>query len=272
MERDLGNIIVHYEIRGEGRPIIFLHGWDLRANHLDWSLVTEPLFENKNGWQRIYLDLPGMGKTPGADWITGSEDIVDLLIKFIDQLLPNQKVVLAGYSWGGYLSQGIIYKQPEIVNGICLVAPVTRARDERILPEHTILIENKELLEELEPDSVEFFQNFFVVQNRKTVDSVKEYSMYPDGDEEFMNRIYEKYICSFNVEKLPKTFDKPTLIVAGRQDASTGYQHPWDILENYPRATYAVLDRAGHGLLWEQEYLFLNLFGEWLDRVEEDME
>jgi hypothetical protein len=40
-------------------------------------------------------------------------------------------------------------------------------------------------------------------------------------------------------------------------------------LENYPRGTFVVLDRAGHGLGVEQEDLFRALVGEWLDRVEE---
>ena len=48
-----------------------------------------------------------------------------------------------------------------------------------------------------------------------------------------------------------------------------GYRQAWDILENYPRATFAVLDRAGHCLEIEQEVLFHALAGEWLDRVRE---
>jgi len=46
-------------------------------------------------------------------------------------------------------------------------------------------------------------------------------------------------------------------------------QYQWDILENYPRATFVVLDRAGHMLYIEQENLFNALVNEWLDRVEE---
>ena len=46
----------------------------------------------------------------------------------------------------------------------------------------------------------------------------------------------------------------------------------WDILENYSRATFAVLDRAGHRLQIEQEELFNALVNEWLDRVEESIE
>jgi hypothetical protein len=48
-----------------------------------------------------------------------------------------------------------------------------------------------------------------------------------------------------------------------------GYRDAWTILERYPRATFAVLDRAGHNLAIEQERLFAALVGEWLDRVEE---
>jgi hypothetical protein len=44
----------------------------------------------------------------------------------------------------------------------------------------------------------------------------------------------------------------------------------WQILERYPRATFAVLDHAGHGLGIEQPYLLRALIGEWLDRIEAD--
>jgi pimeloyl-ACP methyl ester carboxylesterase len=38
---------------------------------------------------------------------------------------------------------------------------------------------------------------------------------------------------------------------------------------HYPRATFAVLDRAGHALPHEQEKLVIALMSEWLDRVQE---
>jgi pimeloyl-ACP methyl ester carboxylesterase len=43
------------------------------------------------------------------------------------------------------------------------------------------------------------------------------------------------------------------------------------LLENFPRATFAVLDRAGHNLQIEQQLLFNSLINEWLDRVEEKL-
>jgi pimeloyl-ACP methyl ester carboxylesterase len=113
------------------------------------------------------------------------------------------------------------------------------------------------------------------VQNRELIDFIKESLNKPIlGDEKFLNRFSESgtLYFSFDVEKPDQKFCKPTLIVTGRQDSVIGYQDQWLILENYPRATFAVLDRAGHGLMIEQEQLFIALFGEWLDRVKEQLE
>lgn len=53
------------------------------------------------------------------------------------------------------------------------------------------------------------------------------------------------------------------------QDDVVGYRDAWEILENYPRGTFVVLDRSGHLLTIEEEELLRALVSEWLDRVEE---
>ncbi len=53
------------------------------------------------------------------------------------------------------------------------------------------------------------------------------------------------------------------------QNTLVGYRDAWEVIENYPRGTYAVLDRAGHHLQIEQPALFHSLVNEWPDRVEE---
>jgi pimeloyl-ACP methyl ester carboxylesterase len=70
------------------------------------------------------------------------------------------------------------------------------------------------------------------------------------------------------VDQVSEPFPGPSLIITGRQDAMAGYRDAWNILENYPRATFVVLDRAGH-FLEENADLVNVLVNEWLDRVEE---
>ena len=116
--------------------------------------------------------------------------------------------------------------------------------------------------------------NYSVVQSQKVADFVHTNNTAAGeaGDQAFQAKIREhdeNYAFSFDVDARPKPCPAPTLIVTGRQDSITGFRDAWEILENYPRATFAVLDRAGHGLYIEQEELVHALFNEWLDRVEE---
>ncbi|MBN2303445.1 MAG: alpha/beta hydrolase, partial [Anaerolineae bacterium] len=92
-------------------------------------------------------------------------------------------------------------------------------------------------------------------------------------DRDFLSKISapENYGYTFSVNPLPVPFNKPTLMLLGRQDHMVGYQNTWAILENYPRASLAVLDRAGHNLQIEQSALFNALVHEWLDRIEENL-
>ena len=77
---------------------------------------------------------------------------------------------------------------------------------------------------------------------------------------------------SYEVDPLEKPFEKPCLILAGRQDSSVGYKDQFTLLEDYPHASFAILDRAGHNLQIEQDGLFNSLVSEWLDRVVEKMQ
>jgi pimeloyl-ACP methyl ester carboxylesterase len=86
----------------------------------------------------------------------------------------------------------------------------------------------------------------------------------------FNDRLEESAPFSFDVDRLPAPFSGPTLILTARQDHLCGYRDAWDLLDNYPRATFAVLDRAGHFVNIEQEVLCHALMREWLDRVAEE--
>lgn len=54
-----------------------------------------------------------------------------------------------------------------------------------------------------------------------------------------------------------------------KQDSSVGYKDAINIMDCYPRGSFAILDIAGHNLQIEQPQLFSSLVNEWLDRTEE---
>jgi pimeloyl-ACP methyl ester carboxylesterase len=50
-----------------------------------------------------------------------------------------------------------------------------------------------------------------------------------------------------------------------------GYRDSWKLIENYSRASFVILDKAGHDLQNEQEELFQELVKEWIDRVSSEL-
>lgn len=262
---------VYHESHGDGMPIIMLHGYSL--DHRMMKGCMEPLLAPRAGWRRIYLDLPGMGRTPALDSVRNSDEMLDLVLQVIDSLVPEgQPFVVAGQSYGGYLARGIVHKRPQQVAGLLLICPmVIPDTARRHLPEHRTLVSDPALLAELTPAEAVEFSAVSVVQSREIWErtAAEVFSAVQIANLPFLEHFRQTgYAFSFDVDRLPAPCAAPALLLAGRQDSGVGYRDLYAILENYPRATFAVLDSAGHHLQLEQAGLFGALVNEWLHRVE----
>lgn len=271
MQCTIKNLSIHYEIIGEGKPIIMIHGY-----YPDHRLMTgcmEPIFKTINGYKRIYIDLPGMGKSESDEWITSSDNMLDILIEFIEKIIPSEDFLLVGESYGGYLSRGLLYKIPNRVLGMTLICPlIIPEYSKRSVPEHVVLVKDTKLLSTLSPEDADDFNSCLVVQNQKIYERYRNEIMsgVEIANSTFLQKLMKNgYSFSFDVDKLDKKFDKPALILLGKQDSCVGYKDAWSILDNFPRATFCILDKAGHTLQIEQEELFNSLVSEWLLRSSE---
>lgn len=273
MECQVKDIAVHYETFGDGIPILMLHGWSLSGRQM--QITMEPIFSQRQGWRRIYPDLPGHGQTPGKAWVTDQDKLLEVVLDFIDEIIPGQRFVVAGASAGAYLARGVALGKGALLDGLLLTVPMIEAADaKRKLPAHVAVVKDPALMGELDPEEAASFGELAVVQRRDVLDAYRAFSPTPEeaGDPEFQARIREhpeKYAYSFDIDAISKPIGAPTLIIAGRQDSVVGYRQAWELLENYPRGTFVVLDRAGHMLELEQEKIFGALVTEWLDRVAE---
>lgn len=272
MESRLEDITVYYMAFGAGRPILMLHGWMLDHRHMVSEM--EPIFVQRQGWKRIYPDLPGHGRTSSRPWISNQDDMLSVVLNLIDELIPGKRFVVAGMSAGAYLARGVAYHRAAMVDGLLLTVPLIVPDDaKRNLPAPVTLVKDARLTERLDSDVKEAMQ-LAVVQSGRVLEALQT-DYCPPGeaaDQAFLGAIRcdpDRYGFSFDVDALSQPFDAPTLILTGRQDSAVGYRDAWQILENYPRATLVVLDRSGHLLPLDQEGLFRTLVGEWLDRVEE---
>ncbi len=206
MECKIKNISINYEIIGNGKPIIMLHGYYI-DHRVMWGCM-EPIFSDKEGYKRIYIDLPGMGKSERSEWIKSSDDMLDIVIGFIEKIIPNEKFLIAGQSYGGYLSRGVLHKMADRVDGIVLICPlIIPDHEKRSVEEDVILVKDNELLSKIPEEDAEDMNLSFVVQSQKIYERWLDEVMTDDEtiDEEFLGNLQQNgYEFSFDVDRVHK--------------------------------------------------------------------
>ncbi len=276
MRCQIDDVSVYYEQAGSGHPLVFLHGWSL--DHRYEQIEYEPIFAARPGWRRIYLDLPGMGQTSAPGWMTNLDQMLAIVLKVIDHVLPHQRFAIAGTSAGAYLARGVVYHKKALLTGALFRVPlVIPDYTRRTLPEAHPLIENPTVLATLTPDEAAELRPLlvqtpaFLARLRSKVRTAIRPAQQT-ANRDLLDRITQNprtYTFSFDIDDPRIVCGAPALFVLGRQDIAVGYRDAWSMLERYPRATFIVLDRADHLLPIEQEAVFQVLVNDWLDRVEE---
>ena len=249
MQQDLDNATIDYEEHGAGKPILFLHGWtmDRRLEVADY----ERIFSTRAGWRRIYPDLPGMGRSIAKPGLTCQDDVLAALLAFIERVLPGERFVLAGTSLGGYLARAIAAKMWPRIRGLLLRVPaVIPDTAGRTLPDVAPL-----------PPS-EGYERKMRTLVQPAIDATIPLMHAIRADP-------ARYALSFDLATAEKGFGAPTLILAGRQDTTVGYRDAWDIVESYPRATFAVIDGADHVWPVDDPGVLDALVDDWLRRIEQ---
>jgi pimeloyl-ACP methyl ester carboxylesterase len=257
---------VHYVAYGASREwaehtVVVLHGYTL--DHRSAQAVFEPAFRGRDSWRRLYLDLPGMGRTRAPESVGSTDDVLDVTSGAVDELVDGP-YALAGISYGGYIAAGLVAADPDRVTGLALVVPMVRDRPDRDLADFAVLRRDVDVVRTAELDEMAVVQTAEVVRRiREEIDAAVELA-----DEAVIERLDARYAGSFPLSP-PGGYDRPALVLLGRQDDVLGYADQWAEYGRWPRATFVVLDRAGHLLPVEQVPLTDVLIADWLDRIEQ---
>jgi pimeloyl-ACP methyl ester carboxylesterase len=242
VEQQVGEVVVHYVEHGVGPTLVALHG--AGVDHRETEVAVEALAPDG---RRVYPDLPGMGATT-ADGLTCNDDVVATMATFVESLGP---ALLLGHSYGAYVARGIAARRPDLVRGLALVCPIGESTGD--VPER-----------EPAPDGVDpGFAEYFVVRTQAMERRYRDHVLPGAAlaDEEALGRIFGGWAVTTG------PYDGPTLIVAGRRDSSVGHRDALALLDDYPHATFSLVDDAGHALMHEKPDLLAALVHDWLGRA-----
>ncbi len=265
---EIQGISIAWEERGEGTPILLIHGWSADRRYMLADL--EPVFAGHRGWRRVYLDLPGHGATAAPEWLCTQDQMLSIVLGFIDAVLPDERLAVAGNSYGGYLALALVRSIPQDLLGAALLVPWVPGPDGiSDAPTPVTLRADPSIFGDLAPDEA-WIPDALVVHERRMLEGIRAHDMpaYRVADWSFLDRLEGNQLLTGDAGHPGPAFDGPSLIFTGRQDSTVGYRVAWGLLDELPRATYAVVDLAGHHLgRIERPALFAALVGDWLERM-----
>lgn len=213
--------------------------------------------------------MPGHGLSGPGEGTDTQEDLLKAVLGFATECFPGERFALIGLPRGSYIARGFAFLRPDLVEGMALIVPggSPTAPPER-LPAHVTLAPDRGLRAGLVGAELARFDGL-VVQTREIIEKARRTidPAIPLHDAAMFARVWRSFDFPFDLAGPEAVFDKPCLIVAGRQDSWSGYLDAIEALPAYPRATLAVLDTEGHHLAWERPDLFEALMRAWLLRL-----
>jgi len=238
--------------RGSGVPLIAIHG-----NGVDHRLLLalDDCFAKSGDWERIYLDLPGFGQTAPLDGLGGIPELARWLVEVVGGLVGKRPFALLANSMGGLLARHVVSVFAEQVIGLALIAPVVEPDVSlRRLPAFVVPESDVELLESLTPSDCEEFAAMAVRQDAESWRAFRDHALpgLRAADQAAMDRLSQRYYLEERPEDVFNRFEGPTVIITGRQDHVVGFEDQFSLLAHYPRASYVVIDGAGHNVHLEQ--------------------
>ncbi|MFW9848733.1 MAG: alpha/beta fold hydrolase [Candidatus Thorarchaeota archaeon] len=126
-EFKIGDIVLHYRLRGEGPPLLLIHG--LGSDMRTWEFQEDELAKH---FQLILVDQRGHGHStgPGMDAVMASVFVQDM-ITLLDHL-GFKKVHVAGQSMGGLIAQEFALSHPERVERLILISTGYKITEETV--------------------------------------------------------------------------------------------------------------------------------------------
>jgi pimeloyl-ACP methyl ester carboxylesterase len=110
---DSNGVKIAYTVRGQGQPVVLVHGW-LSSGWINWDLpgTTDLLAKDH---QVITVDMPahGLSDKPTTDQAYGPA-LVEDVIRLMDHL-KIKKAHVVGYSMGGIITAKLLAKHPDRV-------------------------------------------------------------------------------------------------------------------------------------------------------------
>lgn len=257
---EVGGAALAVEVRGEGAPILFVHGFPL--DHTMWRHQLAALAR----WKRVAPDLRGAGASSapqvGYSIARYAEDLVAVL-----DVLGIREATVCGLSMGGYIVFELLRRAPDRVRAVILAntkAEADSPEARRGRDDLAVLVEGKgreALAEQMLP---KLLAPVTLAAQPELVAEVREMirRCSISGIAGALRAIRDRPDSTDTL----RAIRVPTLFVAGSEDQISPPSVMKAMAALVPGARFAVIAAAGHLAPLEQPLVTSRVFEDFLER------
>ena len=244
MKIAIDDLNINYIIKGSGKPILILEGWQTNLK------VYDKLTNHLSKYRKVYaLDLPGFGESDEPKFSWTLNDYVSLVIKFIKKFDLEDFDILA-HSFGGRI---VIKSFPNNlkINKIIMISPAG--------------IKNKKnYLKKIR----EFLYKFI-----KRFPKLKEFyvSKYSSIDYKNASPIMRKILVNVVNEDLTNNLsyiNKPCLLIWGDNDKDSPLKNGYKMNKIIKDSGLCIIPNSGHFSFLEKEAYVYKIIDTFLEENE----
>lgn len=208
LQTDIKGLKINYEVMGEGKTVILLHGW------LTSLETMKPLQLHLSKKFKVYaVDVVGFGKSELPSKPMNTDDFGDFLNEFIEKL-NIKNPILIGHSNGGRMIINFAGRNLKPINKIVLIdsAGIKPKRDAKYY---------------VKIYKFKFCKNVFrILPKTKNINKIKEKVLSKFGSSDYKNspEVLKKtmsIIVNEDLKCIMPNIKVPTLLIWGEDDTAT---------------------------------------------------
>jgi pimeloyl-ACP methyl ester carboxylesterase len=224
---NINGIDIYYEVYGEGKPVLLLHGGLANGDH--WVNVIPALTEA--GYQAIVMDSRGHGRSSFDETPISYEVMASDVLGLMDHL-GIDKADLVGWSDGGIIGLEIALTHPERLNKVVAYGANFDPTGVR-----------------LDIGTNDYFNAYIEAASAE----YQEISPEPERWDEFLGNISNMWATEPNyTEEQLRSITTPFLILDGAKEEAIDLNQTKLMALLIPAAELEIMPETGHFALFEQ--------------------
>lgn len=249
-----------YEDRGEGIPLLLIHGYPLNCQ------MWQPQLEDLSDIARVIApDLRGHGDSSSVPGAYSMELLAKDCAALLDYVGISQPIIICGLSMGGYVAMAFFRMYPSKLKGLILASTRAGADSPEVRSQRSKVV-NQIPKEGIQPIASSMSQKLLApmnyLKNPTLVTKIK--SMIEMTSMEGIRGAQLGMMDRFDSHATLKQIEIPTLVIHGHEDQIVPLSEAEEMKAEMKYSKLVIISHAGHLPNLEQPAIFNQAVREYL--------